>query len=172
MLQCLRRSSVLLSLWLASVSLGFAEPHDEIVVAGWAETAQLLPSELVLAAKLDSGAENSSLNIERLRYFKRSGQRWVRFTVEGQSGRRVAFERQVLRKAAIKRHGEGSHIRPVVEIEICLGGTSKEVEVNLVDRSRFEYPLLIGRSFLAEDFLIDTSATDLQPLSCREAPTK
>jgi hypothetical protein len=159
-------------LWLAWAGPVLAEAHESLVVAGWAETALLLPSKLELAAKLDSGAENSSLNIERLRYFKRGGQRWVRFTVEGDGGRRVAFERRVLRKAAIKRHGEGSHIRPVVAMEICLGDTVKEVEVNLVDRSRFEYPLLIGRSFLAEDFLIDTSATDLRPLTCTEASRK
>lgn len=164
MLRGLRGSIVLFSLWLAGTSSVVAEPREGPEVAGWAETAVLMPSELVLSAKLDSGAENSSLNIERLRYFKRDGRRWVRFTVEGESGRRVAFERRVLRKAAIKRHGGTSHVRPVVAIEICLGGTVKEVEVNLVDRSRFDYPLLVGRSFLAEDFLIDTSATDLSTL--------
>ncbi len=168
MLRTLRGSIVLLSLWFAFVSPAFAVPAEGLEIAGWTETARLLPSDLELAAKLDSGAENSSLHVERKRFFKRDGRRWVRFTVEGESGRRVAFERRVLRKASIKRHTGGSDVRPVVAMTICLGGTVKEVEVNLVDRSRFEYPLLIGRSFLTDEFLIDTSATNLQPPACAE----
>jgi len=126
----------------------------------------LLPSGLEIEAKLDSGAENSSLHIEKERYFRRDGRRWVRFTVEGESGRRVAFERRVRRYASIKRHNGGSDTRAVVEMKICLGSVVKEVEVNLVDRSRFDYELLVGRSFLTGDFLIDTSRTHLHDLQC------
>jgi hypothetical protein len=35
----------------------------------------------------------------------------------------------------------------------------KEVEVNLEDRSKFNYQLLIGRSYLKNSFLVDASAT-------------
>jgi hypothetical protein len=44
----------------------------------------------------------------------------------------------------------------------------KEVEVNLEDRRKFNYQILIGRSFLKKSFLVDASATfTLQP-SCQE----
>ena len=141
-------------------------PAEVGAVAGWTERIRLLPSELELEAKLDSGAENSSLHVEKQRYFRRGGERWVRFTVEGESGRRVALEREVLRKASIRRHAGRSDVRPVVAIAICMGEVAKLVEVNLVDRSSFDFPLLIGRSFLADEYLIDTSETDLQPLAC------
>jgi len=144
----------------------------EIPVAGWTERIRLLPSGLELAAKLDSGAENSSLHIERQRLFRRGGKRWIRFTVEGESGRRVAFERRVVRFAAIKRHSGRSDVRPVVEMKFCLGSATRTVEVNLVDRSRLEYPILIGRSFLAGEYLIDTSATELRPLACNGQETE
>jgi len=143
-----------------SAVVGDAKP------AGWTERVRLLPSGLELEAKLDSGAENSSLHIERQKLFRRGGKRWVRFTVEGSSGRRVAFERKVERYAAIKRHSGRSDRRPVVEMKICLGSVVKEVEVNLVDRSRFEYAILIGRSFLAGEYLIDSSATGEWSLDC------
>lgn len=139
---------------------------DERAVAGWTERVRLLPSGIELEAKLDSGAENSSLHVERQRFFRRDGERWVRFTVEGESGRRVAFERKLVRKAAIRRHSGRSDVRPVVSLAICLGSVAKRVEVNLVDRSGFDYPLLIGRSFLAGAYLVDTSAGMLQPLDC------
>jgi len=167
----LRRSVLLLSLALVTIGPAFAAPPGGPEIAGWTETARLLPSGLELPAKLDTGAENSSLHVERQRYFRRGGERWVRFTVEA-GGRRVGFERRVLRKAAIKRHDEDSHVRPVVAMVICLGSKAHEVEVNLVDRSRFDYPLLIGRSFLAGEFLVDTAASNLQPLDCPEKPTQ
>jgi hypothetical protein len=44
-------------------------------------------------------------------------------------------------------------------LRICVGGISKEVEVSLVDRSNYEHPLLIGRSFLAGDLIVDPGAT-------------
>jgi hypothetical protein len=127
---------------------------------------RLVRSVIELDAKLDSGAKNSSLHVERQRFFRRDGERWVRFTVEGEGDRRVAFERKLLRKAAIRRHSGRSDIRPVVAIAICLGSVAKRVEVNLVDRSGFDYPLLIGRSFLEGAYLIDTSAERLRPLDC------
>lgn len=147
-------------------TLGSPARPEEPAIAGWTERVRLLPSGVELEAKLDSGAENSSLHVARLRFFERDEKRWVRFTVEGDGGRRVAFERRLLRRAAIKRHTGRSDVRPVVAMAICLGSVARLVEVNLVDRSRFEYPILVGRSFLADEFLIDASGTALQPLDC------
>lgn len=154
--------------WLAVAVPVAAKPGEDAAVAGWIETARLLPSGLELEAKLDSGAEHSSLHVEKRRYFRRDGERWIRFTVEGQSGRKVAFERRLLRKAAIKQLSGRSSVRPVVAIKICLGTVVKRVEVNLVDRSGYDYALLVGRSFLADSFLVDTAAEALQSLACSE----
>lgn len=149
-----------------TATVSSAAPSEGPAIAGWAERVRLLPSGIELEAKLDSGAENSSLNVDRLRYFERDDRHWVRFTVEGESGRRVAFERRLLRRSVIKRHTGRSDVRPVVEMAICLGSVAKVVEVNLVDRSRFDYPILVGRSFLSGDYLIDASGAGLQPLDC------
>ena len=40
--------------------------------------------------------------------------------------------------------------RPVIELELCLGDVKRTVEVNLTDRSNFNYPLLIGAKALRE----------------------
>jgi hypothetical protein len=36
----------------------------------------------------------------------------------------------------------------VVDLELCLGDVKRTVEVNLVDRSNFNYPLLVGAKAL------------------------
>ena len=50
---------------------------------------------------------------------------------------------------------------------ICLGNVYKEVEVNLEDRSKFNYQLLIGRSYLKNSFLVDASATFTLKPNCQ-----
>ena len=57
----------------------------------------------------------------------------------------------------------------MVRLGICIGRVLKYTEVNLVDRSGFDYPLLIGRSFLTDDFLIDPGKTKTLEPNC-EAP--
>jgi hypothetical protein len=70
--------------------------------------------------------------------------------------------------ATIKQHGAESATRPVIRLGICLGNVYKEVEVNLQDRSKFNYQLLIGRSYLKNSFLVDASATFTIKTQCQK----
>jgi hypothetical protein len=124
-------------------------------VVGWIEKAKLYPGAMVVNAKLDTGAKTSSLGISSLRHFDRDGQDWVRFRIVNRHGEEVALERPVVRITKIKRHFKQVQRRPVVRLSICIRDVLKEVEVNLVDRTGFGYRLLIGRSYLANDFLVD-----------------
>jgi len=80
----------------------------------------------------------------------------------------VNFETKVVRTVKIKQHGKQSAIRPVIRLGICLGDVYKEVEVNLEDRSKFNYQMLLGRSFLKDSFLVDAKATFILEPNCRE----
>jgi hypothetical protein len=51
-----------------------AEPG---ILAGYLENVQIMPSALELKAKLDTGADHSSLNASEIRIFNRDGKRWV-----------------------------------------------------------------------------------------------
>jgi len=42
-------------------------------IVGWVEKARIYPGNLVLQAKMDSGADNSSLNVPHLVEFERDG---------------------------------------------------------------------------------------------------
>ncbi len=139
------------------------------VLAGWAESARVEPIDLLLPAKLDTGAENSSLHASTIVPFQRNGESWIRFRVGGRRGDSAAFELPLKRMARIKRQGRPSQQRPVAVLRICVGSVRKEVEVNLVDRSGFDYPLLLGRSFLAGDFIVDSSRRDLLAPDCAAA---
>lgn len=146
---CLFACLLVLFAWSARVN---AETRQTV---GWVENVRLLPEDLLIEAKLDTGADNSSLNVPQLTEFLREAERWVRFEVTGSEGKTVIFERKVIRKTRIKRHNGPGRERLVVEMGICLGRCFRNTEVNLVDRSRFNYQLLIGRSFLCGPLVVD-----------------
>jgi hypothetical protein len=154
--------------------LGFAATlsADSKQIVGVIENARILPGDIVIPAKLDTGADNSSLNVRQLTEFEREGGRWVRFEVTDRDGKTVTVERKLLRTAKIKRHQGSRQERPVVRMGICIGNYYKEVEVNLVDRSRFTYQLLIGRSFMKGGLVVDPSVEHtIEPECRREKPS-
>jgi len=124
-------------------------------MVGLIEKVKVYPEKLLFYAKLDTGALNSSLNADRVQLFKRDGKDWVRFTVIDRKKKEVTLERPVLRIARVKQREGKFQERPVVLLNLCIGRIIKNVEVNLVDRNRFIYPLLIGRSYLIGEFAVD-----------------
>ena len=136
-------------------------------IAGWVECVFIEKVGIEMIAKLDSGADNSSLNVEELFEFKRDGFNFIRFEIVNYKGQKKVIEAKVIRIARIKRHGSLSDHRPVILLDICLGTTCKKAEVNLADRSNYKYQLLLGRSFLADDFLIDPSKMRILTPHCR-----
>ena len=61
----------------------------------------------------------------------------------------------------------GSQTRPVVVLGVCMGDMYKDIEVNLVDRKGFLYPVLIGRSFLKENIVVDATLTFTREPVCK-----
>ena len=153
-----------------SAMLGAAAPVTaELRVAGWIERIALGEEGLILSAKLDTGADTSSLHAPEVHWFTRDGAHWVAFEVEGQGGRKVRFERKVVRVAQIKRRrGEPPLDRPTVLMGVCLGHVYRVTEVNLADRSRFKQPFLVGRNFLAHHFAVDPARTHTVEPDCAE----
>ena len=150
-------------------SLGLACPAVSMdkQVVGWIEGVRIYPGNLLVRAKLDTGAKNSSLNAPRIVQFERHGEEWVRFDVTDRQGKRATLERKVHRVAKIKQRGAKAEERLVVRLGICLGGVYREAEVNLTDRTGFNYQMIIGRSYLKEGFLIDSSATFTTESNCK-----
>lgn len=136
-------------------------------VIGWIEPVSV-NGEMYLEAKIDTGADHSSLHAEQVEEFLRDNQLWVRFRLQDQAGKLHILERPVVRHARIKRKDINlkSQKRPVVEFEICIGKHKKKVDVNLAGRKKYKYKLLIGRSFLRGSFWIDAEKQRLTEPQC------
>lgn len=120
-----------------------------------------------MEAKLDTGADNSSIHARILKREKKGGQDRITFEVTNKPGAKMIFDEPVTRIAQIRRHAGKKQERPVVMMDICLGSIRRKVEVNLVNRKDFSYKLLIGRSFLAKYALVDSSTRFTSKPACR-----
>ncbi len=129
---------------------------QELAIFGWVEPVMILPTGMVLPAKLDSGARHSSLHATGVERYEIAGQPWVRFELSNEAGDKAVVNEKLHRIARIKRFGGQVLERPVILLRLCIGTVAKTVEVNLQDRTGFNYPMLIGRSFLASAALIDS----------------
>jgi hypothetical protein len=141
---------------------GLAEP----MVVGWIEPVKL-GEGVVLPAKLDTGADTSSLHVEALEWKRRDGADWVAFDLIDADERKIRLERKVERIARVKKASGGVQDRPTILLGVCLGNVYRVTEVNLTDRTGFKLPFLVGRSFLAGRFAVDSSRTQTQQPSCR-----
>jgi hypothetical protein len=128
------------------------------VIIGEAETVTIKSKDLRLKARIDTGAQTSSLDVFAQQPFERDGKKWLRFSVnDPDSGKLIDFERPVQRIAEIKRHGAEDMKRPVVKLKIMLGNIEMEREFTLADRSKFTFPVLIGRNVLSGKYLVDAN---------------
>jgi len=120
-------------------------------------------SEVVIEAKIDSGADNSSIHANHILYEVIAGQTYVTFRTIND----LTITRPLVRTTDIKTKKGGLQKRAVIKMKICIDSVVKEVEMNLVNRSHFSKPLLMGRSAL-QGFLIDVSQIDMTDVEkCR-----
>ncbi len=159
--------ALLTMIWVIPV-MGAADTHrEEKSIIGWIETVQILPDNVSLAAKIDTGADNSSLNATDIIEFMQGEKPWIRFSIPLAAGEAVTLEKPLGRYTRIKRKRGTSLKRAVVLLDLCIGTIfKKDVPVNLANRTGFKYPMLIGRSFLKGSAIVDSAFTLTQEPAC------
>lgn len=139
-------------------AVGSLEQQTQTV--GWIEKARIPGVEKEIKAKLDTGAETTSINAEILEKPDKDSESggMIKFQFTNGEGIKEVFERPIVRWVQIKSR-EGADIRrPVVRMKLCVAGRWIEDEVNLADRDDFNYPVLIGRNMLKQGKLVVNSS--------------
>ncbi len=158
--------TALLTYFLLLPTMTLASEVNEKNIYGLNEHVYIADIDMHMTAKLDTGAKTASLSARDIERFKRDGKSWVRFYLALDETHERAFELPLARISKIKRRSgdydpeeDKSYTpRPVVNMSVCIGRTLKTVEVNLTDRSTFQYPFLLGSTALKKfNALIDPS---------------
>lgn len=129
-------------------------------IFGYVERVIISDQGFSVKAKLDTGAETSSLDAHNIQRFRRGGDRYVRFEVlDPETGNFVTLERELVRTVRIRQHSGPPVQRPVIKMWMCVGHLMQRVEVNLTPRTDFVYPFLIGRSAMRGAIIVDPDLT-------------
>jgi hypothetical protein len=146
---------------LVSDSTNENTPYYSLGVIGQVEPVYITPFEDAFPARIDTGAETSSIHAHDITPFERDGKRWVRFSLkQRETGIDHTFERPMVSKVKITRQ-EGDETRYKVNMRIRMGDVDMEREFSLADRSDFEFQVLIGRNVLEGNAVVDVSKSNL-----------
>ena len=133
------------------------QPQHQLDIIGGVEPVYFLPVKTPFDARIDTGAETSSIDVSKMRFFERDGEKWVAFELNhDENGERHRFEKPIVRKASIRRSGADEQ-RVVVNMDIKIGNEIINAEFSLANRTKFVYQALIGRNIIKGRFIVDPS---------------
>jgi hypothetical protein len=157
--------SVLISTVLLACS--FVSLAGDKVILRQSEMMTIEPKGLSYHARMDTGAENSSLHATELeiiggsaKKMKKNIGKTIAFTTENEQGEKKRMEAKIVDTSTVS-NSQGTETRYIVQLPIRFEDKTHKVDVNLRDRSAMEYKLLIGRSFLKKGYVIDVSKKKL-----------
>lgn len=113
-----------------------------------------------IKAKVDTGARSSALHVEQIEPLPENHLSfWV--VLDKRNGRKIKVVARIKRHGHVKSsHGETSG-RFFVETKIRIGPVTRKIELNLVDREKMNFRMLLGRTALRGRFIIDVAHANL-----------
>jgi hypothetical protein len=140
-------------------------------VIGFAEFVDLPKWGIVgLRGKIDTGAKTSALHVSNIREI---GNGRVGFDVRLHRRRidyTVHVEAKILRRGRVKPSSGHVQTRLFVATTLKIGIIEREIELSLVDRENMIYRMLVGRTAIGPNVLVDPSRRYI--LTRRSAPRK
>lgn len=133
-----------------------------VVTVGEAKT------NMQFLARVDTGARTCSLHtaekviLNGARFMEDNIGKTIRFRVENRQGKSEWLERPIAEVRLITT-SEGEETRYLVPMALICAGVEREVLVSLNDRSRMSFSMLLGRNFLAGEFVVDVSGAEDGP---------
>jgi hypothetical protein len=148
---------------------GSAEPKR---VIGWREWVQLPDLGVVeMKAKVDTGADNSSLHAFNVERIERDGAEYVRFEIHPKQRSKkptILCEAPLAMEKKVKNPGGRTELRPVIRTRVVVAGEEIEALVNLTSRDEMGFRMLLGRRAVRSRFVIDPGRSYLGPRPSRE----
>lgn len=113
-------------------------------------------------AKIDTGAKTSSLHCEIITIS--ANKKEVQFMPLGKTkgnNKAQMFTLPIEKMVWVKSSNGQKQNRVVIKTTIVVFNHTYEVFMNLANRASMSYPILLGRSFLEQGFLVDVTKSNL-----------
>ena len=134
----------------------------QLKIIGRVETISILDLELFdLDAKIDTGAYSNSLHCDDIFVDEDN---FVHFKLldkihPSYHGRKIKLP--LYKTKSVKSSNGIVQIRASIQVRVKFAGKTYKTLVSLTSRSDMKYPMLIGRKFLQNRFLVDVSKKNL-----------
>lgn len=141
-----------------------AAPETKVYM-GWKEWISLprlgIPA---IKAKLDTGARTSALHTYQLETFRKRGKPKVRFGIHPlQKNRKVELccEAEVIDRRLVSDSSGHREWRYVIRTPLQIGENEWEIEITLTNRDTMRFRMLLGRTALAGQAVVDPQSAYL-----------
>lgn len=111
-----------------------------------------------IKAKIDTGADNSSLHAFNMKRYERDGVPYISFQLHPRQRKKVPSipcEAEVVMERKVKNPGGRSELRPVIRTTLVVAGREIDALVNLTTRDDMTFRLLLGRRTIRKHFIVD-----------------
>ena len=159
---------ILLSMAGGSIALAHSGGDKQKSVVGQVETIKVHELDMDYKARIDTGAKTTSIHATDIKVIGEESDNenmrehlgeTVKFTSINEKGEKATYKGKIIKVSKI-RNAQGVERRYAVKMDLGWNGEHKRVAVNLRDRSKLEYKLLIGRNWLSGDYLVDVDKLD------------
>ena len=138
---------------------------DQKKIIGWREWVGLPDLGIdKIKAKIDTGARTSTMDAEGYELTEEDGIILARFQVT--FGNRKKLKEKVCTARVVENRkitNSGGHVeeRIVIVSNIKIGQLIKEIEITLTQRKNMKFRMLLGRTAISEDFVVDVTRSYL-----------
>ena len=133
---------------------------------GWKEKVSFPEFGLKnVPAKVDTGARTSVIHCRQMEIIKRYRKPYVKFVLLDTDVKQYNGKEFILpfhKEKVIKNSFGQEENRLIIETSIELFDKVYPIEISLRDRSNMEFPVLLGRSFIRGQFVVDVSSSNLE----------
>lgn len=130
-------------------------------VLGRLERVHFVGNGFSVRARVDTGAQTSSLHAINIEEKEIGGNQYVQFDTFDDDGNRYSLLKRVKREALVRSTSGDANRRFVIEMAVKIGAQTHHVQVNLSDRSELENRFLVGRNLLMGNYIVDVSQSRL-----------
>lgn len=138
----------------------------EPMVIGWREWVGFPGLGIAqIKAKVDTGARTSCLHAFLVEPFEREGVPWVRFDIhpnQRNNSEALSCMAPVLDRRLVRDSGGHQELRYVIATTVSIGDRTHTVEVTLTDRDSMKFRVLLGRTAMKGQYIVDPGRSYLR----------
>ncbi|NOT86359.1 MAG: ATP-dependent zinc protease [Methylococcaceae bacterium] len=142
--------------------------ESELALLGWREWVALPTLKIArIKAKIDTGARSSALHAFLIDPYYKGHEHWVMFAIHPdqlKTDRVIECHAKIKDRRLVSDSGGHKQRRYVIETPIIVGPLQFTAEITLTNRDSMRFRLLIGRTAMRGQFMVNPKSSFCQGL--------